>query len=341
MRIIGRTETIENTIWLVLSGTGVEFYAKGTKASITMRADGTYDRDEVNRARAAVYVDGERVWDEILSKQETIIPIFESEIEETHVVCVIKLSEAPMSTCGISEINVTGRVWPTQQKEKFIEFVGDSITCAYGVDDEDRDHHFSTRTEDVTKGYAYKTAENLGVDYSMVSYSGYGIVSGYTENGEKYSAQLVPTYYEKLGFSNSTYMGKYLPQNFDWDFTKRQPDLVVINLGTNDSSYVLGKEDRKEEYINGYVEFLNIVRKCNPRAMILCTLGIMGTDLCPAVEEAVARYRKDTGDVKISSMRFAEQLESDGYVADWHPTEITHNKAALRLTAEIKKIMNW
>ena len=53
VRIIGRTETIENTIWLVLSGTGVEFYAKGTKASITMRADGTYDRDEVNRARVA------------------------------------------------------------------------------------------------------------------------------------------------------------------------------------------------------------------------------------------------------------------------------------------------
>lgn len=341
VRIIGRTETIENTIWLVLSGTGVEFCVTGTNASITMKSDSSYNGEEVNRARVAVYIDSKKVRDVIIEKEETIIPVFESEIEETHVVRVIKLSEAPMSTCGISEINVTGRVWPTQQKEKFIEVIGDSITCAYGVDDENRDHHFSTGTEDVTKGYAYKTAENLDVDYSMVSFSGYGIVSGYTESGEKFDTQLVPTYYEKLGFSNSTYMGKYLPQNIEWDFTKRQPDLIVINLGTNDSSYVLGIEDRREEYICGYVDFLKTVRRCNPKSTILCALGIMGTDLCPAVEEAVWRYQKETGDTNIFSMRFDEQLESDGYVADWHPTETTHNKASLRLTTEIKKVMHW
>ena len=246
-----------------------------------------------------------------------------------------------MSTCGISKIEVTGQIRATKAKKKLIEFIGDSITCAYGVDDEDRDHHFSTKTEDVTKGYAYKVAEKLGVDYSMVSYSGYGIISGYTETGDKFSAQLVPTYYEKLGFSNNIYMSKYVPQDIEWNFTKQQPNLIVINLGTNDNSYVLGKDVRKEEYISGYVAFLKTVRKCNPNATILCTLGIMGTDLCPAVEEAARRYQKETEDVNIFTMRFTEQLESDGYVADWHPTETTHNKAAERLSAEIKKIMRW
>jgi hypothetical protein len=28
-------------------------------------------------------------------------------------------------------------------------------------------------------------------------------------------------------------------------------------------------------------------------------------------------------------------------VADYHPTETTHNKAAEKLTGEIKRIMNW
>lgn len=341
VRTIGRTVTMENTIWMVLSATGVEFYATGTKASITMMADSSYSGEEVNRARVAVYVDGERVRDEILSKYETIIPIFESDTEESHLIRVIKLSESPMSTCGISKIEVTGQIRATKAKKKLIEFIGDSITCAYGVDDEDRDHHFSTKTEDVTKGYAYKVAEKLGVDYSMVSYSGYGIISGYTENGDKFSVQIVPTYYEKLGFSNNIYMSKYVPQDIEWNFTKQQPNLIVINLGTNDNSYVLGKDVRKEEYISGYVAFLKTVRKCNPNATILCTLGIMGTDLCPAVEEAARRYQKETEDVNIFTMRFAEQLESDGYVADWHPTETTHNKAAERLSAEIKKIMRW
>ncbi|MDD5900830.1 MAG: cellulase family glycosylhydrolase [Lachnospiraceae bacterium] len=339
VRVIGRTYMQKDTLWMALSGSGAEFSVTGTKASVIMKADSSARGDESNHTRVAVYLDGIRVADKMLSKAETTIPVFESEEEETHTVRVIKLSESAMSTCGISEIIVNGQVSPTEPKEKLIEFVGDSITCGYGVDDEDRDHHFATGTEDVTKAYAYKTAENLGADYSMVSFSGYGIVSGFTGNGEKSGEQLVPMYYEKLGFSYGTYLGDGSPQAVDWEFSKRQPDLIVINLGTNDNSYVQGKADRKEEYINGYVEFLKTVRKCNPNATILCTLGIMGTDLCPAVEETVARYQNETGDKNVYSMRFAAQLPSDGYAADWHPTEATHEKAATKLTAEIKKIM--
>ncbi len=341
VRTIGRTEMLKDTLWMALSGSGAEFSVTGTKASVTMKADGSAKGDENNRTRVAVYVDGVRVADEMLSKAETEISVFESETEETHTVRVIKLSESAMSTCGLSEITVKGQVSPTKPKEKFIEFVGDSITCGYGVDDEDKDHHFSTKTEDVTKGYAYKTAANLNADYSMVSFSGYGIISGYTGTGEKSGEQLVPMYYEKLGFSYGTYLGSGSPQNVSWDFAKRQPDLVVINLGTNDNSYVLGDAERTDEYVKGYVEFLKNVRKCNPEAKILCTLGIMGTDLCPAVETAVAEYSRETGDENVSSMRFNEQLPSDGLAADWHPTEATHTKAATKLTAEIKSVMGW
>lgn len=339
VRTIGRTCMRKDTLWMALSGSGAEFSVTGTKASVTMKADNTAQGDEVNRARVAVYLDGARIADVLLSKPETTIPVFESMTEETHIVRVIKLSESAMSTCGISEISVTGVIRPTEQKELFIEFVGDSITCGYGVEDEDRDHHFATGTEDVTKAYAYKTAENLGADYSMVSFSGYGIVSGYTGTGEKSGEQLVPMYYEKLGFSYGTYLGNGSPQTVEWDFSTRRPDLVVINLGTNDNSYVQTNEERKEEYVKGYVEFLKTVRKCNPDAKILCTLGIMGTELCPAMEEAVARYCNETGDGTVYSMRFEAQLPEDGLAADWHPTERTHTKAAAKLTEEIKKIM--
>ena len=341
VRTLGRAGEYKDTLWMALSGAGAEFYVTGTKANVTLRADSSVSGSTENLSRVAIYLDGTRVADEILFKEETTIPVFESATEETHKVRVIKLSESAMSTCGISEISVLGEVYPTEQKDKFIEFIGDSITCGYGVDDEDRDHHFATQTEDVTKAYAYLTAEALGADYSMVSFSGYGIVSGYTGTGEKVAEQLVPKYYEKLGFSYGTYAGDGIPHTMEWDFAKRQPDLVVINLGTNDNSYVMGMQDRKEEYIKGYVDFLYTVRKRNPEAWILCTLGIMGTDLCPAMEEAVERYRTETGDTRISSMRFADQLPEDGYAADWHPTAVTHRKAAEKLTAEIKNIMEW
>ncbi|MBR6537746.1 MAG: hypothetical protein IKT67_11175 [Lachnospiraceae bacterium] len=337
--LIGRVMPLEDTLWMALSGTGVEFFVTGTFARIAFLADDTWCGIPENRARVAVYVDEERVVDTLLDKPETVITAFKSEEPETHLVRVIKLSESAMSTCGISEIETDGEMVPAGGKSGLIEFIGDSITCGYGVDDEDRDHHFATATEDVTRAFAYKTARALEADYSMVSFSGYGIVSGYTGTGEKVGNQLVPDYYEKLGFSYGTYRDKYQPQTMVWDFSKRQPDVVVINLGTNDMSYVLDYEDRREEYVTGYVAFLKTVRKNNRTAWILCVLGMMGEALCPAVEAAVKRYKTETGDTKISYMGFSDQLPEDGYAADWHPTETTHRKAAQKLTEEIKRCM--
>lgn len=341
VRFVGRVMPLENTLWMALSGTGIEFYVTGTRTSITFLADDTWNGVAENQVRVAVYVDGARVADVMLDAPEKMVTAFACDKEETHVVRVIKLSESAMSTCGISEIKTEGEITPTENKSHLIEFVGDSITCGYGVDDEDRDHHFATGTEDVTKAYAYKTAEALDVDYSMVSFSGYGIVSGYTATGDKVEDQLVPDYYEKFGFSYGTYKGEYRPQNMAWDFTRLQPDLVVVNLGTNDMSYVLDKEERRDEYIAGYLAFLKTVRKNNANARILCVLGIMGEALGPAVEEVVERYKEETGDTKVCYMGFTDQLPEDGYVADWHPTEITHRKAAEKLTAEITRIMGW
>ncbi len=341
VRLIGRVMPLENTLWMALSGTGIEFSVRGTFAKITFLADDTWNGVPENQVRVAVYVDGLRVADVMLDAPEKTVTGFACDTEETHVIRVIKLSEAAMSTCGISKIETDGTIVPTVLKDKLIEFIGDSITCGYGVDDEDRDHHFATGTEDVTKAYAYKAAQALDVDYSMVSFSGYGIVSGYTAVGEKVGNQLVPEYYEKLGFSYGTYKGTHKPQNVPWAFQGRQSDLVVINLGTNDMSYVLDKQDRREEYIAGYVGFLKTVRKHNPAARILCVLGMMGEALCSAVEAAVERYQNETKDIKISYMGFKDQLPEDGYAADWHPTETTHTKAAQKLTEEIKNVMGW
>lgn len=339
VRLVGRVIPLEDTLWMALSGTGVEFLVTGKFVKISFLADDTWNGVPENRARLAVYMDGKRMEDKLLSEPETTVTVFACESEESHIIRIIKLSESAMSTCGISKIETDGTIVPTEPKSKLIEFIGDSITCGYGVDDEDRDHHFATGTEDVTRAYAFKTAQALNADYSMVSFSGYGIVSGYTATGEKLGNQLVPDYYEKLGFSYGKYKGEYKPQNIPWDFTGRQPDLIVINLGTNDMSYVLDREDRREEYITGYHAFLKTVRKNNPKARLLCVLGIMGEALCSAVEETVERYKKETGDAEIFYMGFTDQLPEDGYVADWHPTETTHTKAAKKLTEEIERIL--
>jgi hypothetical protein len=144
-----------------------------------------------------------------------------------------------------------------------------------------------------------------------------------------------------MGFSYGYFNSGIQVNTIDWDFNNYQPELVVINLGTNDTSYCGADVEKQKAYIKGYINFLKHVREKNPKSTILCTLGIMGATLYSSVETAVKQYSDETGDKKIYSMEFDEQLASDGYGACWHPSEITQTKAAKKLTAEIEKIMQW
>lgn len=343
VKLLGRTyyDSELERLYCALSGTGVEFTFTGTKCSVSVVGDtnsinaGMAD----NHARVGIYVDGERVIDDMVDTKEETYEVFESDEPKEVTVSLVKLSESPMSTIAISGINVTGTpIKPTPNKEKLIEFIGDSITCGYGADDPDKDHKFSTKTEDVTKAYAYKTAQALGVDYSMVSFSGYGIISGYSDGKEKVPEQSVPQYYTKLGYSWSA-NGSFKPSEIEWDFGTRQPDIVVINLGTNDDSYTLNDKTKQEEYSTAYTEFLKTVREKNPDAKIVCTLGVMTDRLFKYVQLAVDNYTAETGDSNISTLKFDVQQAADGYSADWHPSITTHDKTAAKLAEYLKTLL--
>lgn len=340
---LGRTYFKDNVLWLAFSGTGVDFDYTGKDLDITVVGDMAAFGAEENQARVAVYVDGERVIDQMVNEGEMKLDVFQSDEAKTVNVKVIKLSETAMSCCGLKpvELGEGETMAPAAAKTHRIEFIGDSITCGYGVDDEDRDHHFSTTTEDCTKAYAYKTAQKLDADYSLVSISGYGIISGYSGDGKKVPEQTIPQYYDKLGFSWGGAFGEEKPSDIEWDFSKFEPEVVVINLGTNDASYAK-KKDSKQEYTDGYVAFLKQIREKNPNARIYMTLGIMGQDLNSNMKQAYLDYTKETGDENVAFLDFPIQNgNEDGYAADWHPTEATHEKSSEVLVAKIKEDMGW
>ena len=197
VKLLGRTYFDGNILYCALSGTGAEFRFTGTQCSLTLKGDSNSSNAQAkdNHARIGIYLDGERVIDDMIDESEKSYEVFKAEEPREVTVSVVKLSESPMSTVGIKEIRCVGSaIKPTENKDMLIEFIGDSITCGYGIDDPDKDHHFVTATEDVTKAYAYLTAKTLDSDYSMLSFSGYGIISGYTDNDNKVSAQTVPQF---------------------------------------------------------------------------------------------------------------------------------------------------
>lgn len=337
VRYIGRNFYEKDVMWLVQSGSAAEFKVNAKTASVTLCGDSSIYNASEHQPRYAVIVDGEIIVDTTLSEKSKEITLFSGDENRIADVKVIHLSEATNGAVGISGIKalseVAHPVIPTEKKKLNIEFIGDSITCAYGVEAADQNEPFRTTTENFMKSYAYLTAEKLNADYSAVSYSGFGIVSGYTASGDKNASSLVPPLYENVGQSRNYAV--------PWDFSRTQNDVIVINLGTNDATYVAkSPEDRGVEFIDGYESFLETVRRNNPQSYVICTIGIMGcTDMYPMIEEAISRYQQKTGDKRIMSYQAPVQTQADGFGADWHPSAVTQQKNAYLLADRICQVL--
>ncbi|MDR0944225.1 MAG: GDSL-type esterase/lipase family protein [Ruminococcus sp.] len=340
-RRLGRTYTKDEILWCAHSGTGVEFVCQGENLTVSFKGSNASMIKGNNKKypRVAVYVNGERVVDTQIDEIYKNVDI-KLNPDEISNVKIIKLSESMESIFGIGKITLDGSTegfTPTPEKDFLIEFIGDSITCGYGVDAAGKEETFSTETEDFTDSYAYLTAQNLGADISVVAFSGHGIISGYSANGIDKTDLLVPKYYNKIGASYDDKIDGKDIADIEYVF-ERKPDLIVINLGTNDDSYCLDDAAKQAEFTDAYVSFLRTVRAYNPDAVILCTLGIMGDRLYPAVEKAAVTFAIQTGDSKVFFKKFDVQNPSDGYGADWHPSAATHIKASESLTAWIKDL---
>lgn len=340
------------TDWCSLSGSGIAFGFYGKECTLCFTADNAFSAGDSAAARYAVYLNDTLIADQQLTEQEQRLKIQNDGSEDEPAwVRVVKLSESLHSSLGIREICVASskQVFHTKidgvfcqepLKQHSVEFIGDSITCGYGVDGEYGRDTFKTANENVTKGYAYLTAQKLGADYSMVCYSGHGIISGYTANGKAVTHQLVPKFYGQVGHCPAVIEQKHKIQDDKWGFSP-QPDVIVINLGTNDASYTGDDPAKQKDFAAGYTDFLKTVREKNPDAPILCTLGIMGQTLCDAVDLAVSDYTKETGDTNIRTMRFDVQKDEDGFGVDWHPSAVTHEKAAQKLSEYLREWLGW
>ena len=340
-KLLGRTWESDGTLWMSYSASGAEMTFTGTTCTVKLTGD-ALSGDMVHSPRYAIEVDDVRVVDATLDETgRASHTVVHTPDVRTHVVRVLKLSESADSTLGISAVDADGELRPTPEGKHRIEFVGDSITCGYGVDGR-LGELYKTANEDATKAYAYRTAKLLGADYSLVSFSGYGIISGYTETGTIRSECTVPPIYGTMGDSYGAFAGQAKPVDIAWDFTKFRPDLVVVNLGTNDASYCGDDADRRAVFANAYAEFLGTIAACNPGASILCVLGTMDGRLCESVRKAVTLFRETHAGTTIDTMFFEPQDEArDGLAVDWHPSAKTHERDARVLAEKITGMPGW
>lgn len=336
VRYIGRNLYSDNTAWLVQSGSAIEFTVTAKSAEITFVGDKYFKGIIDESPRYAVFVDGELLIDEVLMEKNKTISLFSEDTDKTAVVKVIHLSEGMYATFGISEIKVNSSsdtpITPAEKKNLQIEFIGDSLTCGYGVEGTENSS-FSTSTENFMKTYAYLACEALDADYSTECNSGYGILSGVTFDGTKDTEKIHPPIYCNYGI--------FTPYDVPWVFESHPNDIVVLNIGTNDASYTRSIPKLESEFKEEYIDFLKLIHENNPEAYIICTVGTIPVGTLMNVEKtAVEEFRKTTGWDKILFYESVQIEISDGYGSDKHPTEITQRKNAERLVQVIKGILD-
>lgn len=329
VRPVGRTLYYDNVRWFSLSGCGAEFSCVADWAQLTLTVAQSYAVVRNHRPRVAVFVNGTLADERVLDSAEETIEIDLSDIEGEAVVKLIKLTESMYSCVGLTGIRVyaAADVTPTPQPDMLLEFIGDSITAGYGLDATSAYGQFSTRTENYMGTYAYLTGEALGAESYAVAYSGYGVLSAYTDNGV-----IRPDYVLSKRY-NKTLTNLILPAEVsdEWTFTSLRPTMIVINLGTNDASYCYTAE-RRAAFVTAYRNLLVQVRMCNPGVPIICVLGDMNNSLYPYITQAAAEYQAETGDPLVTCTSLSFEMERLGSTTDGHPNRDSNALAAQTLT---------
>jgi lysophospholipase L1-like esterase len=219
-----------------------------------------------------------------------------------------------------------------------IEYVGDSITAGYGDIGAGPDCHFSADTEDETVAYGALAAAALDAQQTVIAYSGKGM---YREYGGSTTDQM-PVLWNRTLPDDST---------STWGFTTPSPDLVVINLSSND--FATG--DPGNAFVQAYSTFLQTLRQHYPNAYVVCALAATMTEpnrtTAAGYIQGVVQQARSAGDTRVSTLQipgeggmifgFATQLASDGYGCDYHPSTKTQSLMGAQLAAAIPAIVGW
>jgi lysophospholipase L1-like esterase len=249
-----------------------------------------------------------------------------------HVVELYRQTEGPQGNAQLISLGTdTGAgalLAPPPGPARLIEVVGDSISCGFGnlgtLADAD-----GIATESHWDAYPSVLARALEAEVSTIAASGRGIIRNYAGD----TADTLPRIYGR------TLAGSAAPA---WDFA-RQPQAVIINLGTNDISN--GKGDPGTPFRDGYRALVQTIRAHYPDAHVVCiiapVLGLAEAAIITGHIRAVIDARRAAGDDRIALFDQIPPQTADKFGCAYHPNVAENVIMAHLLTGELRAKLGW
>ena len=224
-----------------------------------------------------------------------------------------------------------------------IEFIGNSITCGYGNEGVKKEEHFEYETENHYYSYASITARALEAQHWVVARSGIGAYRNYGDVKTGSPRSCMPVQYEYTGYAWDLKLRQedsFLKEK--WDFSRYQPDVVCVNLGTNDLS--TNNYDTKL-LKQGYQKLYKLIRQHNPKAKIVLLTGSMlynqELQIAKQLLDEIKAEAQKLGDKEVYRFDMAPIASNEFYGNDYHPNIYQDEKMAGELTAFLRGLMNW
>lgn len=326
IRYLGRTvaqngaQVFRNTA----SGYEVTFYGKKLTAKMPNLSGTTvmsvFVDDETDPKANKIYLGG----------GEVVLAEFDR--AGVHTVRVQKITEESISVGSLASLMVEGGgLIATEAKESLkIVAYGDSITCGYGNMRPDAAvDGLSADTQNGLMTYAAIAARELGAEYEAFSRSGIGLYTN--AHNMPYNMKDVYDYISPMSDGSQR-----------WDLSADKPDIVIINLGTND----LGATENKADNIpdgfpfyshdgmrDAYVEFVQSLNEAYGEGVVYFLVGGMMTSGTNTAMQGAVAILTEAG----INAHTVDLPARTGYGG--HPTVDVHQAAAAVLAEEIEKVM--
>jgi hypothetical protein len=208
----------------------------------------------------------------------------------------------PSTFLGMEYNSEICKLSPAPPKERKMQIIGDSITCGFGNDVNPRDlkakaecasgmisgavaHNMSEHVYNLTnthEAYSMQLARRFNADVQIQCISGIGLCK---------NAGQIPSHTDE---NISLFVDRVLPYSTGapWDYAI-QPDLLVVNIGTNDYDSSAGPmAPSKTEFIAAYLRLVHHVMSYYSSATkIVLVCGPMQNRFCPSVVQVASDLR--------------------------------------------------